>query len=432
MDQKTSLLDQLRIDRPPPTPTGAGGRRAARTGLIVGIAVVVLAAAGGVAYWKVSQADAIPVQTAVARAIASGGGGGAGAPVAGSILDASGYVVALRDAIVSAKSIYKVDELLVNQGDNVKAGQIIARLDDSNVRAALVQAQVQVAQARAALAQAKLAADDERPTYLREQKELAEGLISQDAFDATKASYDADQAGVAVAEQNLAVDAAAVTVNQRFEDDTVIRAPFDGVVTAKNAQPGQIVSPQFSGGGGLAEIVDMNSLEVDVDVSENYISRVRPDQPATITLDAYPDWHIPAAVIAIIPTADKSKATVSVRVGFKQKDPRVLPQMGARVSFLADEPPAGAPAAGASPAGAPAAAERATVVVPAAAVETNGDTGSGTVFVIDGHTVSGHTVQLGARTSDGQLILSGLDPGASVAVGDFSKLHDGARIRVTQ
>jgi multidrug efflux pump subunit AcrA (membrane-fusion protein) len=200
-DQKSSLLEQLRIDRPSPAPASTRGRRGA-TGLVIGIVVVVLAAGGGVAYWKLSQAGAVPVQEAVAHAITSGS---SGAPVVGSLLDASGYVVALRDATVSGKSIYKVNEILVQQGESVKAGQVIARLDDSNVRAGLEASVAQVKQARAELAQAKLAAADARPTFQREQQELAGDLISQDAFDATKASYDAQVAAVDVAEQNLTV-----------------------------------------------------------------------------------------------------------------------------------------------------------------------------------------------------------------------------------
>jgi RND family efflux transporter MFP subunit len=419
MDQKSSLLEQLKIDRTPEPQRSRGP--GTRTAIIAVIAIVVLAAIAVTAFWMTSRAAELPVHTAVATAIPSSGNG---APAGASILDASGYVVALRDAVVSAKGIYKVDEMLVQQGERVKEGQIIARLDDSNVRAALEQSQAQVQQARASLAAAKLAAADAKPTFLREQKELAEGLISPDAFDTTKSSYDSAQAAVAVAQQTLAVDEAAVVVNQRYEDDTVIRAPFDGVVTAKNAQPGQIVSPQFVGGGGLAEIVDMNSLEVDVDVSENYISRVHPHQPATITLDAYPDWHIPAEVIAIIPTADKSKATVSVRVGFKQKDPRILPQMGARVSFLAD---ASTTTAGAAPT-----PVRSGVIIPAAAVSTGSNGNTGTVYVVNGDTVEGRTVRLGASTADGQEILSGLEAGTTVAIGDFSKLKNGAKIRVTE
>jgi len=424
MDEKASLLEQLRIDRPPEAGRTGGGR-GARSGFLIGIAVVVLAAAGGVGYWKISQAGAVPVRAVVAQAIASSS---TGAPVVGSLLDASGYVVAMREATVSSQLIDRVDDVLIQAGERVKKDQVVARLDDSIYRANLEQSEVQAAQASAQLAAARLAATDATPVYQREKKEVAEGLISPDTFDAEQQTYDAAQAAVKVAEENLAAAQAAVVINQRNMQYTIIRAPFDGVVTAKNAQPGQIVSPQFSGGGGIADIVDMDSLEVDVDVSENFISRVHPGQPATITLDAYPDWHIPASVIAIIPTADKSKATVSVRVGFKLKDPRILPQMGARVSFLADAPTTDTAASGSSPS----AAASAAVSVPSAAVETGSDPGTGTVFVIDGTTVAGHTVRLGARSGDNQWILSGLEPGASVAVGDFSKLHDGVRVRITQ
>lgn len=429
MDKKSLLLEQLRIERPPEPAPRTGSRRGARTGSLIGIAVAVLVAVGCVAFWKGARAGAVSVQAVIARTLTPRG---TDVAVVGSQLDAAGYVVALRDATVSAKAIYKVNEVLVQQGEVVKLGQIVARLDDSNVRAALEESIVQVQQARASLAQAKLAADDNRPIFLRQQRELAEGLITQDAFDTAKSNYDAAQAQVVVAEQNLAVGQAVVIVNRRLEDDTVIRAPFDGVVTAKNAQPGQIVSPQFSGGGGLAEVVDMNSLEVDVDVSENFISRVHPRQAATITLDAYPSSHIPAEVIAIIPTADKTKATVQVRVGFKDKDARILPQMGARVSFLAYAPSSETPATESSPAGPSSSTEDKVVIVPSAAVKTGSDRGTGILFVIEGTTVVERTVQLGASHGNDQWILSGLEPGARVAIGNFSKLHDGARIRITQ
>ncbi len=428
MDQKSTLLEQLRIDRPPPAPARNGGRWAG-AGLIVGIVLVALATTGGLAYWWNSHAEGVPVQVVIARAPSSGG---TAPPMAGSILDASGYVVAMREATVSSQLIDRVDAVLIQAGEKVRQGQIVARLDDAMYRANLQQSMEQVAAARATLAQAKLAAADARPTYAREQKELAEGLISQDTFDTTKASYDASQAAVEIDVENLAAAQAAVAINQRNLEYTIIRAPFDGVVTAKDAQPGQIVSPQFSSGGGIADIVDMSSLEVDVDVSENFISRVHAGQTATITLNAYPDWHIPAQVIAVIPTADKSKATVSVRVGFKEEgDPRVLPQMGARVSFLSDAPPAGTAAVDSSAASSQPQGN-AVVIVPLAAVETGNDSGTATVFVIDHETVTGHTVRLGARSGDSQWVLSGLDPGVSIAIGDFSKLHDGVRVRITQ
>ncbi len=273
---------------------------------------------------------------------------------------------------------------------------------------------------RQLLAAAKLAAADIHPAFLRNQAQIKEALISQDAFDTAKANDDAAQQAVLVAEQNLAVAKANVLVNQRYEDLTVIRAPFNGVITVKSAQSGQIVSPSFSGGGGIATIVDMDSLEVDVDVSENFISRVHAKQPAAITLNAYPDWHIPAEVIAIVPTADRSKATVEVRVAFKQKDTRILPEMGARVSFVDDS--------SATATNSSATAVATAVIVPVDAVQTEGDNGA--VFVVDGRTVHRQVVLLGQKGSNGQTILSGLEPGATVAIGDLTKLHDGARIKI--
>jgi RND family efflux transporter MFP subunit len=415
MDDRSELLERLRINRGEGPATRTTGRRWP-VPVAIGIALLLLAG-GGAAWFLNAATDAVPVKTAVATAVQST----SSSPSMGrTLLDASGYVVALRQAAVSANSIYKVEEVLVQAGDVVKQGQVIARLDNSNTHAALEAAQAQVKQLEAALAAAKVSAADIHPGFLRNQAQLKEALISQDAFDTAKANDDAAQQAALVAEQNLAVARANVIVNQRYEDTTVIRAPFDGVITVKSAQPGQIVSPQFSGGGGIATIVDMDSLEVDVDVSENFISRVHAKQPAAITLNAYPDWHIPAEVIAIVPTADRSKATVEVRVGFKQRDARVLPEMGARVSFVDD----------ASPAAGSTSAVSTAVLVPADAVQTEGD--GGAVFVVDNRTVHRQVVLLGQKGSSGQTILSGLDPGTMVAIGDFTKLHDGARIKISQ
>ena len=413
VDRKTALLDRLRIDRTASPPASNTGRRWGWT-IGIALAAIALVVAGvWILIWTVNR---IPIHTAVAKALDGGGGSSAGT----SLLDASGYVVAMRQATVSAKSIYKVTEVLVQEGQPVKQGEVIARLDDTNTRAALVQTMAQVKQYEAALAAAKLAADDARPGFLRSQSQLAEGLISPESFETTKAAYDATQAASLVAEQNLAVAKATVEVNRQYEDDTVIRSPFDGVVTVRNAQPGEIVSPQFSGGGGLVKVVDMGSLEVDVDVSENYINRVRPNQSATIMLNAYPDWRIPAAVIAVIPTADRSKATVKVRVGFKQSDSRIVPEMGARVSFLADRSQFHAGGATAA----------VTVVVPPEAVQADGE--SGIVFVVSGSSVKRREVRLGSRDANGQRVLSGLSAGEVLAIGDFSRLADGARVRIEQ
>jgi RND family efflux transporter MFP subunit len=335
MDPKAEILDKLRIDRTQ-TPRHRGAARRWWP-MILGTAVLV----GAGTFWMIRRTGPAkePMASAAAPALTAPtltapGVAAHGAATAGSLLDASGYVVALREATVSAKSIYKVSEVLVQEGQTVKRGDLLATLDDSNARAALEQSKAQVAQLEASLAAATLAADDARPGFLRNSAQLAEGLISREAFEASKAGFDAAQTAVLVAERTLSVAKATVLINQRYEDDTVIKAPFDGVVTMKSAQPGEIVSPQFLGGGGIAKIVDMDSLEVDVDVGENFINRVYSKQPAVITLNAYPDWQIPAEVIAVIPTADRAKATVKVRIGFKEKDPRIVPEMGVRVSFL--------------------------------------------------------------------------------------------------
>jgi RND family efflux transporter MFP subunit len=415
MDQKAALLNQLRIDRSeePEDPEASKRRR-----WLMAIGAVIVLAIVVASWWYVSTPSRVSVHTVVAQAVAGSGAGAAA--TGGSLLDASGYVVALREATVSGKSIYKVVEVLVQEGQAVKQGEIIARLDDTNARAALEQSKAQVKQLEAALAAARIAAEDAHPVYLRNQKQLQEGLISQETFDDSKSVYDAAEAAAHVAEGNLQVARAAVEVNQRFEEDTVIRAPFTGVVTVKNAQPGEIISPQFSGGGGIAKIVDMDSLEVDVDVSESFINRVHPKQPATITLNAYPDHQYPAEVIAVIPTADRAKATVKVRVAFSEKDARIVPEMGARVSFL-EEAPKGAE-------GTATAAVTPGVVIPAEAVQANGD--AGTVYLITGDTVERRAVRLGANSAGAQTVLAGLQPGARLAVGDFTKLRDGVKIRI--
>jgi len=410
MDDKANLLNQLRIDRGGPDQGGGG-----RIWWIVGggVAAIILVA---VAWILLAGPSGIPVHAAMARAVTVEGAAGGG-----SLLDASGYVVARRAATVSAKITGKVIEVLIEEGQHVDKDQVIARLDNTNTAAALDQAKAQVAQSQANLEAARTTFNDAEPIYLRNKKLVGEGWISETAFDNSRLTYNQARTSLAVAERGLAVAQKALAVAERNEDDTIVRAPFAGVVTVKAAQPGEIVSP-FSTGGftrtGIGTIVDMDSLEVEVDVSENFINRVHSGQAATVKLNAYPDWQIPANVIAVIPTADRSKATVKVRVGFKQKDPRLVPEMGARVSFLSDaQASSGKPAAPG-------------VVVPPEAVQPNGDTG--VVFVIHDSTVERRAVRLGARNSDGQTVISGLSPDTKVAVGDLSKLSDGAKVKIEE
>jgi RND family efflux transporter MFP subunit len=276
----------------------------------------------------------------------------------------------------------------------------------------------QLAQQRATLEAASVALANAAPTFARSREQFERQVISAQEFDSAKAAYDAVDASAEVASRGVAVAEATLALAQRELDDTVVRAPFAGIVTVKAAQEGEMVSPISAGGGftrtGIGTIVDMDSLEVEVDVSESFINRVKPEQDVTVTLNAYPDWRIPAYVIAIIPTADRAKATVRVRVGFRQRDSRILPEMGVRVAFLADSE---APVRSAQPA----------VVVPERAIQVSGDTG--TVFVVQDDTLEQRAVRVGGTTAEGRIVLSGIAAGARLAIGDFSLLANGMRVR---
>jgi RND family efflux transporter MFP subunit len=411
VDDKSSQLHRLRIDR-----AAAPERRGVPLGWLAG-AVAALAAGGAGAWFLWAQPAAVPVHTALAQKLASDAG-----PAVASLLDASGYVVARRQATVSAKITGKVVEVLIEEGQHVEKDQIVGLLDDSNTRAALDQAQALVRQSEAQLNAARVALTDARPTYERNEKLAVQGWVSHGVFDTTKANYDTLRTACEVAAQAVTVAMANLTVAQRNEDDTIVKAPFAGVITVKAAQPGEIVSPISAGGGftrtGIGTIVDMDSLEVEVDVNENFINRVHGGQDAMVKLNAYPDWQIPAQVIAVIPTADRAKATVKVRVGMRLKDPRILPEMGARVAFLSEAPAvaSGTPLVGVS--------------VPAAAVQTGAD-GTGAVFVIHGDRLERRAVRLGIPSADRQTVLAGLTPGERVAIGDDgAKLAEDTKIRI--
>jgi RND family efflux transporter MFP subunit len=410
MDDQSALLNQLRIDR------GSESAPPGRTWIWVTAALVILAAAG-VAVWMWARPTGVPVQVVAARAIAGDGGG-----AAGSILDASGYVVARRQATVASKITAKMVELEIEEGDHVKAGQIIAKLDDTNIRAALNQASAQLDYAKASLTETQVNLTNAQRDYDRQKSLLQGHFVSQAAVDNAQTSVDALRAQLATQRSNVDVVARAVSIAERNLDDTIVRAPFSGIVTVKAAQPGEMVSPVSAGGGftrtGIGTIVDMDSLEIQVDVNENFINRVRPGQQASAKLNAYPDWQIPAHVIAVIPTADRSKGTVTVRIALDQKDARILPEMGVRVSFLD------------SPAQEPGSKIAAGVTLPVNAVQGSGSTG--TVFVAHGDTVEQRAVRLGAGSGDNITVLSGLAAGERVAVGDFAQLKDGAKIRVDQ
>lgn len=334
MADPASKLEELRINRAAIS-TGRSRR-------VIGWSVGAVACLGvGAGLWLRAE-QATPIIAAEAASKPAPTGADSPAP---SVLDASGYVVARRQATVSSKITGKLVEVLVEEGQRIAAGQVIARLDNTNATAALTQAEARVGEAEANLQAVEVALADAEPSFKRSEEQFRRGLTSSEHLDAARSNFNSRKMAVLVAKQSVSVASAAVGVAKQNLEDTIIRAPFAGVVTVKAAEPGEMVSPSATGGftrTGICTIVDMDSLEVEVDVSEAFISRVQPERPVSVRLNAYPDWTIPAKVLAVIPTADRAKATVRVRIAFDTKDPRIVPEMGARVSFreeVSDEAP---------------------------------------------------------------------------------------------
>jgi RND family efflux transporter MFP subunit len=405
------LLSELHIDGRQRDSEGRGGKRWLWAMLAGGLVVLALGGAG----WWFLAARPIAVQTATA--VAPGAAGAAGA-----VLQATGYVTARRQATVSTQITGTLTQVLIEEGDHVVKGQVIARLEDSGLRASLdvananvMSAQAQVATAQAQLVQAQ--ADSRRQEELvatgmatKQYAEQSRTAVSTAAaqLDARRREADSARAQVAQAKVNF--------------DYAVVRAPFTGVVTVKAAQVGEIVSPLSAGGGftrtGVGTIVDMDSLEIDVDVSESYIGQVKPDMPAEAILSAYPDWKIPAHVIAIVPSADRGKATVKVRVALEQKDARIVPDMGVRVSFLGPKAPATAPALQG-------------VLVPAPAIARR--EGRSVVFVVEGgkavqRTVTPATQDVGTM----KLLPDGVKAGDRVVLSPPPALQDSAAVAIEE
>jgi RND family efflux transporter MFP subunit len=325
-------------------------------------------------------------------------------------------VTARRAATVSSKVTGKVMEVLVEEGMHVKEGQILARIDDTNVKASLKLAEAQLASARAALAETK-ARIKEADLNFRRITELAKNNISAQAdLDHAEADAAALNARLAQQEADIIVAERTVATWQQQLEDTVVRAPYSGIVTTKNAQAGEMISPLSAGGQftrtGICTIVDMESLEIEIDVSESYINRVQPSQPVDATLDAYPEWKIPCKVIAIIPTADRQKSTVKVRVGFDKLDPRILPEMGVKVAFREAVGPA------------PAAARN--VLVPKSAVQQQ--EGRDVVLVVQKGRAERRAVTVHSTTADEAIIVAGLAAGEKIVADWPQGLTGGMRI----
>lgn len=393
MDKNT--LDQLRIDRAP-TSTNRP-----QSWLIIVVAMIVVVA--GSAWWFFKAPAAIEIQSAIAQKFEAG--------AATTVLNASGYVTARRQATVSSKITGKVTEVLIEEGMSVTKDQVLARLDDSNARADFRLSEAKLrsvesarAETKALLIEARLAL--QRAIDLRDKK-----LVSQAELDAARASRDSLQARLARQEADVVVSQRDLDISQQRLDDTVIKAPFSGIVVAKNAQPGEMISPLSSGGftrTGIGTLVDMSSLEIEVDVNEAYINRVAPGQAAEATLDAYPQWQMPARVIAIIPTADRQRATVAVRIGFDQLDPRILPDMGVKVAFQQSGETSSVSS---------------SIVVPEKALRR--DDGRDIVLVVANGKVERRAVSISQQIGSNLHLAAGLKQGEKVVIAGPADLREG-------
>ncbi|HSE13854.1 MAG TPA: efflux RND transporter periplasmic adaptor subunit [Rudaea sp.] len=407
--ENSDLLKELRIDRGAAEP-------ASRRSLWIALGAAALVIVALIAWFALSGNSAPAVHTAVAQPMSSNG-------ASASVLDATGYVTARRSATVSAQITGTMTEVLIEEGDHVKEGQVLARLDDTAQRAALAQAQAQLHAAQALLVQYQAQLAQDRRDAQRMDDMAGRKLVSEQQAEQAHTLVETVAAQVETQKRQINLAQAGVDAAQVQLGYCTIRAPFTGVVIAKAAQVGEIVSPLSAGGGftrtGVGTIVDMDSLEVEVDVNEAYINRVVAGNPVESVLNAYPDWKIPSHVIAIIPTADRSKATVKVRIGLDLKDDRIVPDMGVRVAFLEEKKPASQ--AQQQPRG---------VLVPAGALRKDAD--KDIVFVLKERKAQRRAVTLGGSVGDLRQVLAGVASGEVVIVDAPEGLKDGAAVTLAK
>ncbi|AMY07233.1 Macrolide-specific efflux protein MacA precursor [Luteitalea pratensis] len=404
-DLRTDLA-ALKLDR------DSRGAAVRSPGRWVALVLVLLAAGGGWWYWNRPVIAHVKTTAVVAR------GGGAGSPD-DAVLNASGYVTARRRATVSSRITGKVVSVHVEEGMAVRQGQVLARLEDSTARAMLQLAEAQLASARNQLLETEVRIREAELALGRQQRLEKEGVVPAADLDTANAQVDALRARLQAARTDVNVAEQQVALRHTDMDDTVIRAPFSGMAVSKDAQPGEMISPVSAGGGftrtGICTIVDMTSLEIEVDVNESYITRVSDRQPVRAVLDAYPDWSVPAHVITTVPTADRQKATVLVRIGFDALDPRLLPDMGVKVTFLKAAPVASETA------------QAPTLWVPTGAVRREGGAAP-FVFVAAGGRAVRRSIQVGRTSGTDTQVTSGIAAGDRVIVDAPATLADGSSI----
>src|SRR5687768_6379251 len=396
-------LAALRIEREPDRP---------RRRWVGWLVAALIAAAVGAAAWRwFGRERLIEVETAIVSERAAG--------TQAAVLNAAGYVTARRRATVASKITGKLVEVNVEEGMAVRQGQVLARLDDATLRATLALAEAQTAAARRGVRESEVRLHEAQLTLARLNRLIASGLSTQAEVEAAQAQVDSYDARILAAQEQVRVAEQQVALAQTNLDDTIIRAPFSGVAISKDAQPGETVSPVSAGGGftrtGICTIVDMESLEIEVDVNEAYINRVRPGQDVSAALDAYPDAPIPARVITMVPTADRQKATVLVRIEFKELDARILPDMGVKVTFLREDESGGNAQA------------RPVTLVPASAIRSEGDQ-SYAFVVSSGGIVDRRAVKVGGTDGDRLEVLAGLSAGERVVLSPPAELTSGAQV----
>jgi RND family efflux transporter MFP subunit len=400
-------LAALKLEREPVQP----GR--SRRGVSWLVLVAVLLSGAGAAWWWTTRERPIEVEVVSVTSRQAG--------AQASVLNASGYVTARRRATVSSKITGKIVDLNIEEGMAVKEGQILARLDDQTERASVALADAQAEAARRNVTENEVRLKEAQINLDRVSTLVKAGYSTAAEVDAARASADSFDARILAAREQVRVAERQAALARTNLDNTIIRAPFSGVVISKDAQPGEMVSPVSAGGGftrtGIGTIVDMQSLEIEVDVNESYINRVKSEQPVTAVLDAYPDWQIPAHVITTVPAADRQKATVLVRIAFEQLDPRILPDMGVKVTFLRNQETGTASA-------------RAVALVPKAAIRSEGQQSH--VFVVAGDRVERRAITTGGTDGDRIEVIAGLNAGERVVVSPPAELAAGAIIRARE
>jgi HlyD family secretion protein len=402
----TANLSSLKIDD-----DARSGRSGWKFGRIFAAALGVLVLIMGGVFAMRSRAPVVEV--AAART--------ANSQQAETLLNASGYVTPRRRATVAAKITGRVTAVLFDEGMNVREGQLLATLDNSDVKRAFDSAEADRKSAQAAITDYEVQLKYAAIALHRTQELRAAQVQSQDALDVAATNVDSLKAKIALAKDQVDASSTRIEQAQQNVDNCVIRAPFNGIIVSKDAQVGEMVSPLSAGGGftrtGIATLVDMKSNEIEVDVNEAYIARVEPGQKVSATLDAYPDWQIPSHVRTIIPTADRQKATIKVRITFDKLDPRILPDMGVKVAFLSAEP---------KKTGKQDQANAAKSVIPKSAV--HGDAANAYVFSVQDGKLERRAVSLGRERGSDVEVIAGVNAGDEVVVSGPENLRDSQKV----